>query len=136
MRAAGRMVDIVDSLSDRRTLLRFLAICLAMNLIIWIIAIVFADGVYAAMSRIFPDKIGMLILGIPWGAGMYATYCILRLRSPTIEDSKHLDSDLMASFAYQSASTKRWFVWLFAVIGGMVNVLLLVIANMYFAEAF
>lgn len=134
MRTAADMAGIIEALSERRTLVRFLVLCLAVNLAIWITTIVFADWVYAAMSRVLPDKIGIAILGIPLGAGMYATYCLLRLRSPTIEDNKHLDSEMMASFTYQAESTKRWFVWLIAVIGGVVNVLLLIRANMYFAN--
>jgi hypothetical protein len=76
----------------------------------------------------------MLVLGIPFGFGLYLTYCIFRLRLPDIEDNTRLDSEVMASFAYQKESTKRWFVWLFSVLGGVVNVLLLILANMYFAD--
>jgi hypothetical protein len=134
MRAASDLIEMVEALSDRRALFRFLAICAIGNLLIWIVSVVFASRVYDAMSYVVPDKIGVIVLGIPFGLGMYLTYCIFRLKVPTIEDNKHLHSEMMASFAYQSESTKRWFVWLFSVLGGLVNVLLLIIANMYFAD--
>ena len=134
METADNLIEMVEALADRRFLNRFLLLCVSLNVVCWLVTILFADWVFEAMSRILPDKIGALLLGVPFGLGMYITYMLIRIKTPDIEDNRQLDSEMMASFSYQAHSTKRWFVWMFAVIGGVLNVLLLIAVNMYFAD--
>jgi hypothetical protein len=71
------------------------------------------------------DKLGISILGFPFGFGLFTAYCLCRLKFPDIEDTKNLESEMRASFNYQSHSTKRWFIWLFSILFGVINVILL-----------
>lgn len=134
METASNMIEIVEALGYRQNIFRLLTFSAMVNLLIWVVAILFADRVYTVMSYVVPDKIAAIVLGIPFAAGMFMAYCLFRLKMPTIEDNKHLDSDMMASFAYQSDSTKRWLVWIVSVVAGVVNVAILICANMYFAD--
>jgi ABC-type antimicrobial peptide transport system permease subunit len=77
------------------------------------------------------DKLGISILGFPFGFGLFTAYCLCRLKFPDIEDTKNLESEMMASFNYQSHSTKRWFIWLFSILFGVINVILLVLTTLF-----
>lgn len=99
-------------------------------MILWAVAIGFADWAYFLIAPVITDKFGNMLLSVPLSFGMYITYSIFRLRMPGLEDKKQLDAQVMASFAYQSESTQRWFVWLFATIGGVANTLLLLLSNL------
>ena len=134
MEAAQNVAEMVEALGDRQTLQRFLVVCAVVNLFIWIVAVVFADWVYFVMAKVITDKVGMLILGVPLGLGMCLSYCLFRLKLPEIEDNTRLEADMMASFTYQADSSKRWMVWIFSVIGGVVNLALLILANVFFAD--
>ena len=131
--AAENLIAVTEAMSDRRVLKRFLSICVAANLILWVVSTGLADWVYFLVSPVITDKIGVLLLGVPLALGMYITYSLFRLKLPHIEDNKQLDSDMMASFVYQADSTKRWFVWLFSALGGVLNTLLLILSNVFFA---
>lgn len=131
--AAENLIAVTEAMSDRRVLKRFLSICVAANLILWVVSTGLADWVYFLVSPVITDKIGVLLLGVPLALGMYITYSLFRLKLPDIEDNKQLDSDMMASFVYQADSTKRWFVWLFSALGGVLNTLLLILSNVFFA---
>ncbi|HSK73854.1 MAG TPA: hypothetical protein VK892_19305 [Pyrinomonadaceae bacterium] len=88
--------------------------------------------VYESFSLIFglSDKLGISLLGFPFGFGLFIAYCLARLKFPDIEDNKNLESDMMASFSYQANSTKRWFIWLFSILAGVINVILLVLVTL------
>ena len=133
MRTAADMVELVASLSDGKLLKRFLLKCLAINLLVWVVAVVFAGPVYRIMSVVLSSKFGMLFLGIPLVFGMFLTYCLLRLKFSTIEETRMLDSELMGSYSYQRESSRHWMVWVLSVLGGVLNVLFLIATNLYFA---
>jgi hypothetical protein len=75
------------------------------------------------------NKVGMLLLGVPFGLGLYVAYSLCRLKFPDIETNKSLAGDVMGSFNYQASSAKRWYVWLFAILCGVLNAGLLVAAG-------
>lgn len=124
---------IVEDLGNKRLLFRLLWICLAGNIVIWLCVFLIPNLVYKVFSSIFDlsDKIGISLLGIPFGFGLFFAYCLARLKFSGIEDNKNLESEMMASFNYQSHSTKRWFVWLFSILAGVINVALLVFITLF-----
>ena len=130
---AASYSQIVEDLGNRRFLFRFLWICLAGNIVIWLCVLLLPNLVYKVFSSIFDssDKIAVILLGFPFGFGLFSAYCLARLKFSDIEDNKNLESEMMASFNYQSHSTKRWFVWLFSILIGIINVALLVLTTLF-----
>lgn len=124
---------IVEDLGNRRLLFRFLWICLSGNILVWLCVFFIPNLVYKFSSLVFglSDKIGWILLGFPFGFGLFSAYCLARLKFSDIEDNKNLESEMMASFNYQSHSTKRWFVWLFSILIGIINVALLVLTTLF-----
>ena len=100
--------QIVEDLGDRRLLFRFLWICIIGNVILWLTVILIPNLVYEVSSRIFDtsNKLAALLLGIPFGLGLFTAYCLARLKFSDIEDNKNLDSEMMASFNYEAHSTQ------------------------------
>jgi hypothetical protein len=128
---AAKVVQIVEDLGNPWVLYRFLFVGIAGNVIIWLAVLIFPNSIYRVFGNIISDKIGMIILGVPLSFGLFTAYCLLRLKFPDIEDNKNLDSKMMASFNYQTDSTKRWFVWLFSILAGILNVILLMLAVVF-----
>ena len=122
----------IENLSDRQTLFRFLLICVLANAIIWFSVLIFPSFVHEKFSRIFDvsDKLAIALLGFPFGFGLFAAYSLCRLKFSDVEDNKNLESDMMSSFNYQSNSTKRWFVWLFSIVVGVLNLAFLILVNL------
>ena len=116
-------------MSDRRTLLRFIWILGTINLLIWASVLIVPADVRQAFDTVsaMNRKFGGLVLAIIFGLGMWLSYSLFRLKFPDIEEQQ-LDADIMGSFAYQSDSTKKYRVWLFSAVGGIVNVALMVLA--------
>lgn len=121
-RCADLSLQGLDALSDQKTLKKFLYILGGVNILIWVSAILFPLDVFRAFGKVMDvsDRIGMIVLGLLFGLGIWITYSLLRLRFPDIEDQK-LDTEVFGSYARQTHANKRWFVWLFSVIGGVVN---------------
>ena len=124
---------IVEDLGNRQLLFRFLWICIIGNVILWLTVFLIPNVVYEVSGRIFDtgNKLAALLLGIPFGFGLFTAYSLARLKFSDIEDNKNLDSEMMASFNYQAHSTKRWFVWLFSILVGVGNVALLVLTTLF-----
>lgn len=61
---------------------------------------------------------------------MWLTYALFRLKFSDLEDPGFND-EVLASFSYSLHSTKRWRVWLVSVIGGILNVLLLIFVEIF-----
>ncbi|MGH9819441.1 MAG: hypothetical protein ACRD43_04660, partial [Pyrinomonadaceae bacterium] len=78
------------------------------------------------------DKIAFVVIAIVLGLGMWLTYSLCRLKFPDLENP-NFDDEVFASFNYSLHSTKRWRVWLIAVIGGVLNALLLVTVEIFLA---
>jgi len=79
------------------------------------------------------NKIGMLILGIPFGTGLWTVYCLLRLKFPDIEEQR-FGSEVLSTFSYQAHSNKRWLVWLGSITGGVLNLLVLSFLDLLLAR--
>jgi hypothetical protein len=123
---------LVDGLSDRTNLFRFLWICIALNVVLWLCVFFFHEFVNERYRQLFgvSDKIAIGVLFIPLALGFFITYSLCRLKFPDIEEN-NLQSEMMASFNYQSQSLKRWYIWLFSSLGGVFNVVLLFLVNLY-----
>ena len=119
----------VDAMSDRRTLLRFIYILGTINLLIWASVLFVPAAVRDGFNRVWNvnQKISMIVLALVFGVGMWLSYSLFRLKFPDIEEQR-LDADIMGSFAYQSDSTKKYRVWMFSAVGGIVNVGLMIVA--------
>ena len=131
------LTEIVENLGQRAALLRFLAVCLTGNALVWLAVLAAPQLTHQGFGLAFSlsDKVGMAALGLPFGFGLFAAYCLLRLRFPDVEENKNLDSDMMASFQYQAHSSKRWFIWMASVLCGVINVLLLIGADLYLTDS-
>ncbi|MEJ7848908.1 MAG: hypothetical protein WKF92_12565 [Pyrinomonadaceae bacterium] len=77
------------------------------------------------------DKMSKVVLAIPFTLGMAITYLIFRFKFPDIEE-QNLGSEVMGSYACQADSQKRWLVWLFSTVGGVLNLLLVILATFHF----
>ena len=128
-RVADTISRGVESMSDHNTLVRFIWITGAINTLIWASVLIVPADVRDGFERVWTlnQKIDIIVLGLVFGLGMLLTYALFRLKFPDLEEQR-LDADVMGSFAYQSDATKRFRVWLFSAIGGVVNVLLLILA--------
>lgn len=125
----------VEALSDRKTLIGYLALILSLNIILWA-AVIFrpyemreaAESVNTTSNMIL-----VIIFGVIFGFGMWITYSLLRLKFPKIEEH-NLESGVMATLAYQDQSSKRWFVWLVSVIGGVTNLLSMILIDILLTD--
>jgi len=131
-RLAGNLNKVVDGIADKRNLIRLLLLCGFANLAIWLCVIIFPAAVRDAFNLVneVSDKISKVTLAFPFGLGLFFAYSLFRLKFPVIEEQK-LDSDMMASFQYQAHSLKRWWIWIFSVVAGILNVLLLIALDVF-----
>jgi hypothetical protein len=122
----------VDALSDRRTLKLHLAIVGIITFLIWLSVLLFPRDVAEAWGKVseLDDKITAVIIAINFGLGFWLTYSLFRLKFPDLEQ-KRLDGEVFRSFRESEHSLKRYRVWLASTIGGVINVLLLVAADIY-----
>lgn len=130
---AANYSQIAEDLGDKSFLFPFLWICIIGNIAVWLSVFLMPNLVYEGFSLVFglSDKLGISLLGFPFGFGLFTAYCVARLKFPDVEDNKNLESEIMASFSYQANSTKRWFIWLFSILAGITNVILLVLVTLY-----
>ena len=129
---ASVVIRNVDALSNRRALWFYLAVLLASNTLVWFSVIIFPRDIKQAWEIVtnLDDKIAFLIISIVFGLGMWLTYALFRLKFPDLEDPD-FNNEMLASFSYSLHSTKRWRVCLVSVIGGVLNVLLLIFAEIF-----
>jgi hypothetical protein len=122
----------LDALSNRRTLKTYILVLASVNAVIWLSVIFFSRDLYKGwiLATNVNNKIGAFAIAIIFGQGMWLTYSLFRLKFPDIEDPD-FSSELFASQSYSDHSVKRWRVWLFAVIGGIVNLFLLLLTEAY-----
>lgn len=126
----GRQINsLLGDMSVRKKLLRVIYIFGTLNLVIWLCCLLFPSDVRQAFERVHElnQKFSTIVLAVPFAIGMLITYGIFRLRFPDIEDVD-LDSEVFGSYSYQRSSQKRWLVWLFSTVGGILNLFLLFVA--------
>ncbi len=130
-RTAHHLDKGVEAMADRRTLLIFLAIMGGLNLLIWAAVLLVPEDVRSAFETVhgISNKISVVVLGLVFGVGLWFTYSLLRVKFPDIEDL-NLDSTVFGSYVYHASSKKRWLVWLFSSLGGVVNLLAVVVATL------
>lgn len=123
---------IIGGMSNKIFLLRFLWISASINLAVWLCVVFFHQAVNQAYTRVFDlsDKIGVGILVFPLMFGFFIAYSLCRLKFPDLEENE-LQSEMMASYSYQAHSMRRWYIWLFSILGGVLNVVLLFLVNLY-----
>lgn len=131
-RLAENLNKAIDNLSDKQTLKRFLWIISAVNLFIWLSVLIFPQAVRDGFTTVsgVSDKIAKITLAVPFGIGFYITYAIFRLKFPDIEE-QNVETGPMAAYEYNTKSLKRWRVWFFSAGGGILNVLLLIITDIF-----
>lgn len=119
----------VDALANRTTLRRHVLVLGTVNLLIWLSVFIFPVDVRHGFTQVWngSDKIGKVVLVLVFSVGMWLSYSLFRLKFPDIEEQP-LETDVMASFAYQSNSSKRFAVWVFSAVGGILNLALLILA--------
>jgi hypothetical protein len=119
----------VDALTDRRTRRIYLTILAVSNSLIWLSVLIFPKDIRRAWVTVteLDEKIGTVTIAIILGLGMCFIYILFRLKFPDLENPR-FDDTVLTSYSYSLHSVKRWRIWLISVIGGVVNVLLLVIA--------
>jgi hypothetical protein len=129
-RIADGLNRAVESLSDRRAIYRSLVVLGLSNLILWLGILIFPGTVRGAFERLIGlnGKIGVAALGIPLGIGLYFSYSLFRLKFPDIEE-QNIESAPMGSFNYHTHSNKRWMIWFFSTVGGVLNLLLLILVD-------
>ena len=125
----------VEAMSDRRTLLIFLAVMGGLNFLLWASVVLLPSDVRSAFETVHAvnNKITMIVLGFVLGVGMWFTYSLLRLKYPNIEEL-NLGSDVFGSYSYHAHSQKRWLIWLFAAIGGVTNLFAMIIMTLLFTS--
>lgn len=122
---AATLVDVTEALgyeSVRRTFFRRF---LFLNLAVWAIAGIFSGWLYQLFTEVLSltDTPGIIAVGTPFVLGFYAAYAFLRIRVPDVEDNKQLESDMMSTYQYNADSTRRWYVWIGAILFGLLNAL-------------
>lgn len=135
---AERMNRFVEDVADRSYLKRSLAVFLLLNVLMWVGVVLIAMFQSWILIRIFSRDQGKgvaILLGIPFGLGLYTSYLILRMLIPDVEDVE-IDSEFMSGYNYSRNSQRRWYVWLGAVLGGVVNVLTIVLVGIYLLHGF
>ena len=122
----------VEALSDRRTLTIHLAIVGTINLLIWLSVFLFPRDVDEAWETVsgVNNKITAVLIAIVFGLGFWLTYGLFRLKFHDLEN-KQFDNDILSSFHASEHSLKRYRVYLFSAIGGVMNVLLLIATEIY-----
>lgn len=130
---AAKHTELVELLGNRATLVRFLWLCLGLNTIIWIAIFIVPQEIFSIFASVIEvnDKLAAIVLGIPFGLGVYSAYCVMRLKFPDVEENKNLQAEVLATFAYQTSSSKRYFIWIAAIVAGILNAFLMVLFNLF-----
>ncbi len=135
---AERMNRFVVDVADRTYLKRSLALFFLLNVLLWAGVVLIALYQSWILIRLFSrdqGKGGLILMGIPFGLGLYITYLFLRMLIPDVEDVD-IDSDFMSGYNYSRNSQRRWYVWLGAVLGGVANALSIVLVGIYLLRGF
>lgn len=124
----------VEALSNRRTLLIYVSILVTINALVWLSVLLFPLDIADAWATVsdLDDKLAFTLVAIIFGVGMWLTYALFRLKFPDLENPE-FEKEVLASFHYSQHSTRRWRIWLTSVIGGIVNVLALFVAEIFLA---
>lgn len=122
----------VDSMADRMILRRFLLIGVLTNFLIWSAVFLKPEMIYKGFSLVntFSNKLSLGLLGIPLIFTTFTIYALFRLKFPDIEEQR-LDSEIMSSHTYQINSAKRYIIWVCSFAVGIVNTILLIMADIY-----
>jgi len=129
---AALVIRNMEAMSDRRTLHVYISVLAAVNGLIWLCVAVFPRDVEYAWGKVsdLDDRIAAVMIAIIFGLGFWLTYTLFRLKFPNIEE-QNLDKQFLSSFHYSQHSIKRFRIWVASVVGGMLNVLALMIFEIY-----
>lgn len=121
--------ELLGNIPTRKRIIFMLGLVCFFNLLLWGSSLLFPTEINLAFEKVrnVSNKLANVVLAFPFFLGMFTTYCIFRLRFPDIEEQE-LDNDVLASYNYQAHSQKRWLVWLFSIVGGVANLILIIIA--------
>lgn len=125
--------EFIELLENRTMLWRILSFCLFCLFSVWVFVFFFSN-IFLSIVRVlggFTSKQTMLLLGIPFIFGIVSAYSAFRLKFPDMEENKLLDSDLMASINYEQNANKRWLIWIFSILFGLINILLVIFTAIF-----
>ena len=124
---AQTLIDFAEELNSPFVAYRLLWRFLLINIIIWLLVLLFPNFFVRLFEILGNGKLSMVLLGVPFGFGLYLAYIIFRIKIPDVEENKTLNSDLMGSLDYQTASNKRYFVWTLSILAGVLNIVFITI---------
>lgn len=129
---AKNYTAIVDSMAERKVLWRFFLIGILTNFLLWSAVFLMPEKIYQGFTLVsgLSDKLGMGLLAIPLFFTAFTVYSLFRFKFPDIEE-QNLDSEMMSTFAYQSKSAKRFWIWVGSFAVGVINTGLLVLTDLY-----
>lgn len=122
----------VEALSDRRTLKIYILVLGSINAFLWLSVLLFPRDVAKGweLATDVNDRVGAFMIAIIFVLGMWLTYSLFRLKYHDLENP-NFEDEIFASQSYSDHSVKRWRIWLLSVIGGAVNLLVLLITEGY-----
>ena len=111
--------------------LNLLYLAVGSNILIWLGVLFFPEEVYYGENTLLDvsNKMGIAVLSVPLFIGMAIAYLAFRLKFPDIEEQE-LESDVMASYAYNTHAQKRWKIVVASAACGTVNLVMLVLADL------
>lgn len=123
--------QFVEEMADNRVRRGFLILSGIVLSTGWLFVFLFSNLAVLLSEKFggFTSKPVVIVLFVPFLAGFVFAYSVFRLKFPDMEDNKLLESDLMASLDYQNNSNKRWFLWIFSILAGLINVVLLILVS-------
>ena len=127
---AATMVELESALDNRRAARYFGLLAAAVLVFCWILVALlpnFLVRIYAILGGFSSGPV-MIASSVPLWSGFFLAYSELRIRIPDLETKKTLDGEMMASFSYNEESNRRWFAWIGAILFGLGNLALMIVA--------
>lgn len=123
----------MEALNDRPTLKRFFYLLLGLELVYWLLVLIFPLFVLNVIEFLtdWSSKGLALVFGAVFGTGLYIAYVLFRFRFPDLEDSPPRHGPVIGAYSRQIGIERKFRVWVVSVIAGMVNVLALWTAEIF-----
>lgn len=124
-------------MEDQRNLVRLTWVLGIANGLLWLIVIVIPrvlDNVWSVAIE-FDDNASWYVFVVVFGLGLSLTYALFRLKFQDLEDP-NIKDDILSSFHRSEHANRRFLIWLFSVIGGLVNAVLLLTLEVYLSGSY
>lgn len=133
---ADRVNKAAEASSDRRSLYRYLFILGICDLSAWACVFLFPVYIRNTMDKLNEThgiNLFTIFLFAIFGVGFFLSYCLLRLKYHQVEKADH-EAGPMSYFEYSDRAQKHWWLWLFSVAGGFLNLLLLIAVEIFLSS--